>query len=269
VNGAIRCEKAGAIAVLTLDRPAARNALTPRMLCELADAFMDFRDDAGLRVAVLTGAGDAAFCAGGDLGRTLPLLTGARAPEDAFDRRLLDDPGVLAASSLRDAPLSKPVIAAVNGACLAAGFELLLGTDIRVAAAHASFGLPEVTRALIPFAGALTRLPRQIPHAQAMELLLTGWPMDAHAAQRCGLVNRVLPAAEVMPHALELARRIAANGPLAVQSVKRTVTDASGLPLPEGYRLEDRARDAVFRSEDAREGPRAFMDKRTPRYVGR
>lgn len=146
----VRFEVEGAVATVTLDAPASRNALSPRMLCLLADAFERFAANDALRVAIVTGAGDRAFCAGGDLATTLPLLTGARPPEDDWDRRLLADPRVLAAAGLREFPLHKPVVAAVNGACLAAGLELLLGTDLRLCAEHASFGLPEVQRGLIP-----------------------------------------------------------------------------------------------------------------------
>lgn len=259
----------GAVLTITLDAPARRNALTPEMLCRLADAVTGFAADPALRVAVITGAGDQAFCAGGDLARTLPLMTGDRPAEDDWDRRLLADPVVMAASGLRDYPLDKPVIAAINGTCMAAGFELMLGTDLRIAAEHARFGLPEVQRALLPFAGSMARLPRQVPQALAMELMLTGEPIDAATALRIGLVNRVLPAAEVMPAAMALAHRIAANGPLAVQAVKRTVREASGQPLAAAYALENEARREVLSTEDAREGPRAFMQKRPPVYCGR
>lgn len=262
-------EARGPVALITLNAPASRNALTPEMLCRLCDAVKAIQADEALRVAVITGAGDKAFCAGGDLARTLPLFTGGRAPQDAWDRRLLSDPEVLAASGLRGFALHKPVVAAVNGPCMAAGFELLLGTDVRVAAEHATFALPEVKRALIPFAGSMARLPRQVPHCVAMELLLTGEALGAQDALRIGLVNRVVPAAEVLPRALALAETIAANGPLAVQAVKRTVIASSGRSLDEAYRLEDEAWAAVQATEDAREGPRAFMEKRAPRYQGR
>ncbi|MDB5777793.1 MAG: Enoyl-CoA hydratase [Polaromonas sp.] len=268
MSATVLYEKDGPVATITLNRPAARNALTPEMLCRLADAFLDFRDDDRLRVAILTGAGELAFCAGGDLARTLPLMTGARPAEDDWDRRVLEEPEVMAASSLRGFPLDKPVIAAINGACLAAGFEILLGTDIRIAADQASFGLPEVQRALIPFAGSLARLPRQIAQAHAMEILLTGRPVSAQRALQIGLVNQVLPAAEVMPRALELARQIAGNGPLAVQRVKQTVFAASGQPLETGFALEDESKRIVLASLDAREGPLAFMEKRAPRFIG-
>ena len=268
MSAAVLYEKDGPVVTITLNRPSARNALTPEMLCRVADAFIDFRDDDRLRVAILTGAGDIAFCAGGDLARTLPLMTGARAAEDAWDRRVLDEPQVMAASSLRGFVLDKPVIAAINGACLAAGFEILLGTDIRIAAEHSSFGLPEVQRALIPFAGSLARLPRQIAQAHAMEILLTGRPVSAERALQIGLINQVLPAADVIPRALELARQIAGNGPLAVQRVKHTVFAASGQSLETGFALEDESRQIVLASADAREGPLAFMEKRAPHFVG-
>lgn len=261
-------EKAGAVATFTLNRPAARNALTPELVCRLADALRDFLADPMLRVGILTGAGDKAFCAGGDLGTMLPLLSGDRAPADDWDRRVVDEPFVMAASGLRDFPVDKPLIAALNGACLAGGMEMVLGTDIRIAADHAVFGLPEVRRGVIPFAGSMARLPRQIPHALAMELLLTGEPVTAEQAMRIGLVNHVVPAAQVLPRAHALADKIAANGPLAVQAVKRTVQGSSGLPLAQAYALEDEARRAVMASQDAREGPRAFMEKRAPRFVG-
>ena len=261
--------KDGPVATFTLNRPRARNALTPELVCRLADAIADFVNDPALRVGILTGAGDKAFCAGGDLGTMLPLLSGDRQAADDWDRRVLHEPFVMAASSLRDYPIDKPLIGAINGACLAGGLEMLLGTDIRIAAPHAIFGLPEVRRGVIPFAGSMVRLPRQIGHAKAMELLLVGDPIDAEQAQRIGLVNHVVAADSVLSSAHEIARKIAANGPLAVQRVKHTVRAASGRPLSEGYLLEDESTRIVMASEDAREGPRAFIEKREPRFRGR
>jgi enoyl-CoA hydratase len=269
MNPPIRLQTLGTVLVITIDAPQRRNALTPEMLCRLADAFIAFARDPALRVAVVTGAGDQAFCAGGDLARTLPLITGDRAPEDDWDRRLLGDPQVLAASGLRDFPLDKPVVAAINGTCMAAGFEMLLGTDIRIAAQHASFALPEVQRALLPFAGSMARLPRQVPHAVAMRLLLTGEAIDADEALRVGLVNEVVASEDLLPRAMAVAERIARNGPLAVQAVKRTTVAASGVTLSEAYALEDAAKREVLATADAREGPRAFVEKREPRYEGR
>lgn len=265
----IHLQTIGHVLVITINAPERRNSLTPEMLCRLADAFPAFSSDAEMRVAVVTGEGDQAFCAGGDLARTLPLMTGARAPEDEWDRRLLQDPLVLAASGLRDWPMHKPVVAAINGACRAAGFELMLGTDIRVAAPDARFALPEVQRAVLPFSGSMARLPRQVPYAVAMRLLLTGESIDAAEALRVGLINEVVPAEEVMPRVMALADRMVRNGPLAVQAVKRTVVGSSGHPLREAYLMEDAAKHDVLATDDAREGPQAFLEKREPRYTGR
>ena len=254
------------VATITFNRPEARNALTPEMLCRFADALEACDADSSVRAIILTGAGDQAFCAGGDLAQTLPLLTGARSSVDDWDRRVLKEPAVAGMLGLH---IDKPVIAAINGFCLAAGMELMLATDIRIAAAHASFGLPEVRHGLIPFAGALARLPRQIPHCVAMEIVLGGAPIGAAEAYRVGLVNHLMPGAEVLARATEIARRIARNGPVAVRHAKRTMNAASGRPLEEGLALEQDSKQAVLATQDAREGPRAFMEKRPPCFTGR
>ncbi len=269
MSASIRLERHGRhVALIRIHRPEARNALSPRMLCDLADAFVEVKADAQVRAVVLTGTGDAAFCAGGDLGLTLPLMTGARAPQDEFDRRVLEDARTIEISSLRDFDIVKPTICAVNGACLAAGLELMLGTDIRIAADHAQFGLPEVQRALLPFAGSMARLARQVPAAVAMQVLLTGRPLTAQQALQWGLVTELLPKERLQERALELAEQIAGNGPLAVQTVRRTVHQASGLPLRSAFALEDAAKREVMNSQDAKEGPLAFMEKRPPVFKG-
>jgi enoyl-CoA hydratase len=264
----ILLERRERVALLTLNRPDAHNAVSPEMICRLVDLYDEIGGDPDIHVLVITGAGDKAFCSGGDLKRTLPLLTGARAAEDAWDRRILQDPDVLTRAALR-MEFAKPVIAAVNGYCLAFGTELLLATDIRIAAEHATFGLPEARHALIPFAGALARLPRQIPACAAMEMLLVGAPISAAEAFRVGLVNRVLPPGQVLPEAMELAARIAANGPLAVREIKRAVNAMSGMTLVEAFRMEDESRDRIMASADAKEGPAAFAQRRTPKFEDR
>ncbi len=266
---ALLVERMEHIAVLTLNRPDMRNAISPEMACRLADAFEVIDNDSDIRVAILTGRGEQSFCSGGDLALALPLLTGARRPSDEWDRRFLNDPMVLARSSLRDAPLGKPLIAAINGACLAGGMEMVLGTDIRIAAEHAMFALPEAVRGLIPFAGALVRLPKQIPPAIAMEMLLTGDRISAQEAHRIGLVNHVCPPDEVMARALAIASKIVANGPVAVREIKRAVLASSGLSLSDGYRIEDESMKRVMATADAREGPLAFVEKRRPVYQGK
>lgn len=259
----------GHVAKLTFNRPAQRNAICPETACLFADAVDEILADDRIRVVILTGAGDKAFCAGGDLGLTLPLISGARAPETEHDRRFLEDPGVNERLALRGIDFPKPIVAAVNGPCMAAGMEILLGTDIRLAVPGATFALPEAARGVIPFAGALARLPRQIPYAAAMEMLVANVPLDAAGALRHGLINRIVEPEQLMEAAREMAARIAANAPVSVQQIKATVQGAMGRPLAEGYALEDRAKSVVMATDDAREGPRAFMEKRAPRYEGK
>ncbi|MGY6704250.1 enoyl-CoA hydratase-related protein [Roseinatronobacter sp.] len=268
-NSPLLTTRNGAVLVLTLNRPEARNALSPELICRLADTLADAADDPDIRCIILTGAGEQAFCSGGDLALSLPLLSGARAPQTEWDHRLLNEDGLDARIAFRGFEMNKPVIAAINGPCMAGGMEMLLGTDIRLAVPHARFALPEAARGVIPFAGALVRLPRQIPYALAMEMLLTGTAIDAETALKAGLVSRIVPGDSLMQAAMEIAQRIAENAPIAVREIKRTVTAASGLTLNAGFDLEDRAKDVVMATDDAREGPRAFIEKRKAVYHGR
>ena len=265
----LTCERRGQVAIVTLNRPERHNALSPELICRMADLFETLRDDDAVRVVVLTGAGEKTFCSGGDLELTLPLLTGARRPEDAWDRRLDGDRSLVFRSGLKGWEFPKPIVAAINGHCLAGGFELMLGTDIRIASENALFGLPEVQHALIPFAGALARLTRQLPQAVAMELMLTGDPVSAERMAALGLVNRCCSPGEVLPVALAIAERIATNGPLAVTAIKEVTTATIGRPLAEGYEIETYAMDRIMATQDAREGPHAFMERRKPIYHGR
>lgn len=261
-------DRHGPIAVITLNRPARHNALTPELICRLADAFDTFEADPALRVAILTGAGDRSFCVGGDLELTLPLLTGARAPQTKWDHRLVENREILFRSTFKGVQATKPVIAAVNGYCLAGGFEMMLSADIRIATDQAQFGLPEAQHALIPFAGALVRLPRQLPHAVAMEMLLTGDQMQVDRLYTLGLINRVVPSDQLMQTAMSVAERIAANGPIAIADIKRITFDAIGQTFNQGFALETEAMDRVMATQDAREGPQAFMERRKPEYAG-
>ena len=262
-------EKRDGIAILTLNRPSQRNAFSPEMMIRLADAWTDFRDDDSLRVAILTGAGDTAFCAGGDLARLMPLFTGAREPEDEWDRRLMEDvANVMSTALLRPFELYKPIIAAINGYAVAGGTEILQSTDIRIASEGASFGLSEAQRGLVPGGGSMVRLPRQIPYCKAMEILLTGDRISAEEAVRIGFVNEIVAKEEVMPRALEFAERLAKNAPLALRAIKEAVIRTSGLPLEEAYLIEHEISAAVMRSKDAREGPKAFIEKREPVFRG-
>lgn len=266
---AVLLQRHGSIALLTLNRPQAHNALNPEMIVLLASYWEQVRDDDTIRVAVVTGAGDQTFCSGADLGKLIPLMTGARQPEDEWDRKVADDMLLGNRALLRNFDPQKPVLAAVNGSALAGGMEFLLATDIRVAATTARFALREAVWGLFPIGGSTVRLPRQIPQAAALEIMLTGDFLDAARAHQLGLVNHVVPPAEVLPRTMELAEKIAANGPLAVQAIRRSVRATLGLPEAEALERELEIGMPVFATRDAREGPRAFKEKRPPKFEGR
>ena len=266
---AVVYEKKGGIAYIILNRPEVHNALDAEVVVRLAEAWQDFADDDSLRVAIITGAGDRAFSSGADLRKLIPLMAGARQPGDEYEEKLMSNRRLINVALLRGFDLYKPIIAAINGYCLAGGTEIIQATDIRIAAQHATFGLTEVKRAIIPSGGSMVRLPRQIPFCKAMEVLLVGDSMSAEEAHRIGLVNQVVSPGKLMEMAEEFAGKIAENGPLAVRKIKETVLKALGRPVNEGYALEDEAARVIMGSEDAREGPRAFAEKRPPRYVGR
>src|SRR6185295_190994 len=197
-------EKKDGVAIVTFNRPTKKNAFTPEMVVRLAEAWIEFRDDDSLRVAVLTGNGDT-FSAGADLGRMIPLLTKARPPDDDWDRRLLADPSIFQGAILRRFELYKPLIAAVNGTALAGATEMLQATDLRFAVPEATFGLSEPKRGLVPGGGSLVRLARQIPYCKAMEILLTGEPMSAEEALRIGLINEIVPRERLLERAFTVA----------------------------------------------------------------
>ncbi len=261
-------EKKDGIAYLTFNRPEARNALDPQTILDLISAWDDYREDKDMRCAILTGTGDKVFCAGADLGLLIPLMTGARKPETEADRLVVEDPRAAAKAMLRDADLFKPIIAAINGHAIAGGMEILYATDIRIAAEGAKFGVQEVKWSLFPAMGSSIKLPLQIPYARAMELLLTGELMDAEEALQLGFVNRVVPKGQVVEEAERIARIIADNGPIAVTAIKRSAVENFGKPVPEGLASEMRLAAPVFASEDAKEGPRAFKEKRKPQFKG-
>jgi enoyl-CoA hydratase len=252
----IRYEKKDRVAIVTIDRPEAMNSLTSDMLTAMDAAFDDFNDDPELWVAILTGAGEKAFSSGMDLKEAIPMMTGEGSQLG------YDDPTKRPFSDI-----FKPIIAAVNGFCIAGGMEFLQGTDLRIAAEHATFGLGEVRWGIIPTGGSHIRLPRQIPWAVAMELLLTGQPIDARRAYEIGLVNQVVPKEQLLPAALQLAEKICKNGPLAVRTAKEIAVRSWS--LESGFVLEKALGERVFASEDALEGPRAFTEKRKPRFTGR
>ena len=261
--------KSGGIATLTMNRPEVRNALNAEMLCRLADAWQDVNDDPAVRVEILTGAGEDAFCAGADLDRLVRMMQGLRPPETEFDRRIVADYSLIYKGLLRNFEVVKPVVAAVKGFCVAGGTEILQTTDIRVAAEDARFAIAAVKWSLFPMGGSTVRLPRQIPYCQAMEVLLTGEQFTAAEALRFGLVNKVVPAKDVMAEARRYAEVICGNGPLAVQAVKRSVLAGLGRPTAEALEKEMEIGIPVSMSEDCREGTKAFKEKRKPVFKGR
>lgn len=256
------------VLTVTINRPDKKNAVDAEVLCGLSDAWHRLDRDDDLRVAILTGAGGN-FCAGMDLGVIEKLTTG-KPPEDEFEERLQKEPNVIFDGWLKTYRPGKPVIAAVEGFALAGGTEILQGTDLRVAAEGARFGVTEVQRALFPMAGSTVRLPRQIPYTLALEMLLTGEAYTAEQCREMGLVGRVVPDGRALAAAREIADRIAANGPVAVRAILRAVRETAGLPEQEAFEQKEMAIGmTVFSSEDAKEGPRAFLEKRPPVYKGR
>jgi enoyl-CoA hydratase len=250
---------------ITLNRPERKNTLIAESFSVLGDAWAEVRRDQAIRVAVLTAAGEDDFCCGGDIDELIaprydhsddPRADDARS--DGYRRALL-----------LDEPLDKPIIAAVNGRALGGGTELLGATDVRIASEHATFALPEVKLGIVPGAGSMVRLARQVPWAHAMRIMLTGDIIDAPTALSWGLISEIVPATRLRDRAEELAERIAANAPLAVQAVKRTARQTHTLPWDEAFELEYEATSAMSGTEDAAEGPAAFLEKRAPRFQGR
>ncbi|MHB8289201.1 MAG: crotonase/enoyl-CoA hydratase family protein [Acidimicrobiales bacterium] len=243
--------------VITINRPEARNAIDGATSAALASAFEELEGDDGIRAVVLTGSGDKAFSAGMDLK--------AFAAGEMGD--ITQSPGGFAGFTRRSFP--KPIIAAVNGAALAGGFEMVLACDLIVAADHAVFGIPEVKRGLVAGAGGLIRLQTRLPLSVALELALTGETIGAERALELGLVNRVVPAEQLLPEALKLAATVCSNAPVAVRTSKRVMREACARPESEGWELTDQAVREVFSTQDAMEGAIAFAEKRPPSWKGR
>jgi E-phenylitaconyl-CoA hydratase len=244
------------VARITINRPEVMNAMDPDVYAGLSKAWIDVRDNPEVWVAIITGAGERAFTAGADL---KAMITRSRARADFF---LTQQTMILN----RGLEVWKPVIAAVNGYCLAGGMTLLFATDIRIAAEHAVFEISEVKRAILPGNGGTQRALRQLPYAIAMEMLLLGRRLTASEALTYGLVNRVVPLPDLMPTAEQYARRLCENGPLALRAVKELAIRSQSVPLEHGLRLEESFQEFLRTTEDAREGPRAFAEKRKPDY---
>jgi enoyl-CoA hydratase len=259
-------ERRGPTAVLTMNRPERRNALSLDMIVRMADAWEAIDADDTLRSVILTGAGDA-YCVGGDL--DAGWMGGARgANPSEHEQRALADMSITLRGLLITAWLRKPIVAVVNGDCLGGGCEMLQQTDIRIAEEHARFGVPEARRGLIAGAGSTTRLKRQIPYAVAMEMLLTGRILDAEEALRWGLVTHLVPKGAGLAKGHEIADVLAANAPLSVAASKASAVETGWLPESEAIPIELGYAAKVTRSNDAKEGMRAFKEKRAPRFTG-
>jgi E-phenylitaconyl-CoA hydratase len=255
----IDLELSDGIAVITINRPERLNAMDPDHYRDLSAAWIRVRDDEAINVAVVTGAGDRSFTTGADLksviGKPAALADLWQTQKDALLNRGLE--------------VWKPVIAAINGYCLGGGMTLMLATDIRVASTKATFGLSEVKRGIIAANGGTQRVLAQVPYAIGMEMLLVGDTFDAETAARWGLVNKVVPPDELMATALDYARRIAVNGPLAVRAAKELAVRGQDMSLADGLRMEQLVARLLNASEDVREGTQAFAEKRAPRFQGR
>jgi enoyl-CoA hydratase len=252
-------ERRGHVLIVTMNRPEARNALSGPMMALMRQAWDQVDSDPGIRVCVLTGAGGA-FCAGADLKEMARSHPGERSGDW--------DPSVIE-PLLKGRRLTKPLIAAVEGPAVAGGTEILQATDVRVAGESARFGVSEARWGLFPLGGSAVRLPRQIPYTVAADLLLTGRHISAAEALAIGLIGRVVPDGQALGTALEIAEQIAANGPVAVRAILRTIRETEGVPEDDAFAVEAKIGRAVFASEDAKEGPRAFAEKRRPVFRDR
>jgi enoyl-CoA hydratase/carnithine racemase len=252
-------ERKGAVALVTINRPDAMNALDVEHDRALAEVWKKFEADATLLVAVLTGAGGRAFCSGGDLKTYMPwrrdvALHGTDSTISFGGMTLAEE-------------ITKPVIAAIQGYCIAGGLELAMACDIRVCTQDSRFGLAEVRWGVLPGGGGTQRLPRLVPVGCALEMILTGEPIDAQRAERIGLVNRIVTADALLDTAFAIAERIAANGPLAVKAAKRAVQHGLDHSLEEGLAFEGALQKDLLQSDDAEEGLRAFAERRRPIYA--
>lgn len=255
----VRYDRDGHVATITIDRPEALNAIDLATWSQFSDATVRFESDDEAWVGIITGTGDRAFCAGADLGSTIPRLI------DDRERNAYPEPRTI----MRGQDISKPLIAAVNGLALGGGLEIVLACDLRIASQNAQFGSPEVKLGLIPGWGATQRLPRQIPWVMAAFILLTGEPLSASEALRIGLVNSVVPSEHLMREAEELAGVLCNRGPLALRAAKRAMLEGHDGALDEGLMIEQKYFSSLAYTRDLREGLAAFSQKRKPEFEGR
>ena len=265
---AVLLERDGPVLTITLNRPDKRNAINPEVLCRLADAWDELDGDDALLVGIVTGAGGN-FSAGADLDRLVGAMIAGDPPENEFEARIRDDLPVIYKGLLKEHHPAKPIIAAVEGSCYAGGIEILQGFDVRVAAEGARIAVSEVCRGLFPMGGSTVRLPRQIPYAVAMEMLITGQPISGQRAYEVGLVGHVTPDGGTLAKAREIAATIAANGPTSGPEHQGCSASPRRVPEAQAYEREKRTGAGGHALRDAREGPKAFLEKRTPNFTGK
>ena len=258
-------ERDGHVMVVTMNRPKRMNAITGPMLIRMYDAYEEASADPEVRCIVVTGAGGN-FCSGADL----RAMAGDADDADPLDHRarMAEDPDIVYKALFRHYRPTKPIVAAVEGVAIAGGTELLQAMEIRVAGESARFGVSEARWSLYPMGGSAVRLPRQIPYTHAAEILLTGKHISASEALGIGLIGHVVPDGQALDKALKIAGVVAANGPLATAAITRTLHECDGMELDDALRHEWDYGQAVFRSDDAKEGPKAFAEKRTPNFTG-
>jgi enoyl-CoA hydratase/carnithine racemase len=254
-------DRRGPVTIVRLHRPEALNALSPEIIVRLCDIWGTLREDAETRVIIVTGSGDRAFSAGADLRLLVPLLSGRRPPENVWDERLLGDPEMVSEALLKTFDVQRPVIAAINGLAVGGGFELVQATDLRVMSDTAAVALQEVKWGLFPAGGSTVDLPRQLPPARAMEMLLTGEFMSAAEALHHGLVNRVVDFGSLEQSAIDLATRIADLSPVAVAAIRQSVRSLQGLPPAAAYAREMEIAKPVFETAEAAAGLHRFAQR--------
>ena len=259
-------EKKDHVAYIKLDRPEARNAFSPQLIVRMSEILDKVNRDNNIRAVILGSTTPGVFSSGADLKLTIPLLNGIREPEDDFDNAILNDIDLFRKGTLKGNDTDRPVIAAIDGYCLAGGFEAVMSTDIRIATKKSSFALPEVSVGIVAWGGGTSKLARQIPYAKAMEMNLTGRRFSAQEMLELGFLNAMVSENELWGKAEEYANRIIANAPLAVRAAKQSIKACLGHPFDKALDIERAVTKHIRDTEDAKEGPRAFSEKRKPRW---